>query len=278
MRLTIYAHYGNSAQVAGQVVFYLEQLRGLGFQICFVSNSEISPESENSLKDVCERIIVRENTGLDFAMWQRGMAEYDLRQFDELLLTNSSIIGPLRPLALLWQNPVVAECDFWGLTDNDELGWHLQSYFLVFRKRVLHSARFAEFWRSVLPFKHKPQVIYSYELGLTVWLQEGGFVGKAIFAQKDILATYQNARSFWRMCRDYYRCRVYQVSERNVTLVFPDLLLQRGMPFVKTVLLRYVHPRCTPAGALALLQKSGLSSKILDELRREFPDADCPKH
>ena len=74
------------------------------------------------------------------SMWQAGLAEYDLSKVEELLLTNSSIVGPLQPLAPLWQNSSVKQCDFWGLTDNDEFGCHLQTYFMVFRRQVIQAA------------------------------------------------------------------------------------------------------------------------------------------
>lgn len=271
MRLAIYAHYGRSPQVAGHVLFYLQHLAQLGLQVCFVSNSEISPASETVLKKICERVIVRENTGVDFAMWQRGMADYDLLQLDELLLTNSSIIGPLQPLAPLWQNPAVADCDFWGLTDNNEFNRHLQSYFLVFRKRVLHSQRFADFWRSVLPYKNKWQMIYGYELGLTNWLEEGGFRGKSIFAWETILSSYRNGRSFWKKGYDYYLFRTRRGLVRNVSVFLPDMLLQQGMPFLKAALLNDSPSRIQPPAAFSLLEKSGLPAEILEELRRDFP-------
>jgi rhamnosyltransferase len=271
MRLAIYAHYGTSPQVAGHVLFHLQKLAELGCQIGFVSNSAISPASETAMKQFCERIIVRENTGLDFAMWQRGLAEYDLSAFDELLLTNSSIIGPLQPLAPLWQNPAVADCDFWGLTDNDELGSHLQSYFLVFRQRVLHSSRFRDFWRTVLPYKNKQQVIYSYELGLSQWLEEGGFTWKAIFSQEAIRSAYRQSRSLWRKIHEYRLYLEHRALGRNTTVFFPDLLLARGMPFLKAALLCESPSRIDPPTAFGFLERSGLPDEILAELRRDFP-------
>ena len=275
-RLAIYAHYGSSSQVAGQVLFCLRHIAELGFQICLVSNSEISPASELALKKFCGQVIVRENTGLDFSMWQRGLAENDLAEFEELLLLNSSIIGPLQPLAPLWQNPAVAGCDFWGLTDSDELNRHLQSYFLVFRQRVLHSARFRDFWRTVLPYKNKTQVVLSYELGLSTWLVEGGFTGRAVYPQPAIIAAHRAGRGFWKKGRDKYvflqhLYRNRRWPGRNTTLIYPDLLLQRGMPFLKTGLLRESSLRMNPPLAFALLEQSGLPAEILAELRREFP-------
>jgi lipopolysaccharide biosynthesis protein len=248
-------------------------LAEFGFRVCFVSNSPLSPASETALKPFCERVMIRENTGLDFCMWQAGLAHYDLAQLDELLLTNSSIIGPLQPLSAVWQRPELADCEFWGLTDNDEFKPHLSSYFLVFRQTILRSARFREFWPTVLPYRDKAQVIFSYELGLTQWLSEAGFRWRAAFPQKEVDAAYRAGRSPWQKWREqwrfvshFHRNRVWPA--RTTPYFYPDLLMQRGMPFVKTALLRQSSLRFTPAMAFALLEQYGLPADLLAELRR----------
>lgn len=275
-RLAIYAHYDPSPVVAGHVLFCLRRLAQLGLEICFVSNSEISPASASALKEICGRVIVRENTGLDFCMWQRGLAETDLLQYEELLLTNSSIVGPLHPLAPLWQTPALAGCDFWGLTDNDEFKPHLASYFLVFRQRVLHSARFRDFWRAVLPYQKKWQLIFSYELGLTDWLAEGGYQWRAVFPQAEIIREFRARRGLWGNVRDRWTAlrhlyHTRQLPQRSITVIHPDLLLQRGMPFLKVSLLHQKSMRVTPPAAFSLLEKYALPPEIVQELRRKYP-------
>ena len=267
-RLALYAHYGPKPQVAKYVFHYLQQLRLLDFQITFISNSVISRESEDELRKYSAHIITRENTGYDFAMWQRGLAESDLAQFDELLLTNSSIIGPLHPLVDLWKNPAVADGDFWGLTDNDEMEVHLQSYFLVFQPRVFHSARFAEFWRSVLPYQDKFQIIRSYEIGLTKWLAEGGFKWQAAFPRDHIRNLSRGKRNLFtavqrRICGD-------APWQNNTTVAQPDILYQAGMPFLKLALLKESGLDFTPRMAFDLLQKANLAAPVLEDLRVNF--------
>ncbi len=269
-RLAIYAHYDSSPSVAGHVFFYLRKIAELGFQISFVSNSEISTASETSLKKICERVIVRENSGLDFAMWQRGLAEYDRLQFDELLLTNSSIIGPVQPLAPLWQNPAVADCDFWGLTDNNELNHHLQSYFLVFRKPALHSPRFADFWQAVLPYKNKPQVIRSYEAGLTLWFEEAGFKWKAIYSQYEIWRLFLRSRGSLRKAADF-GLRYDLKNPLNTTLYAPDILLQSGMPFLKAALLKNCFSAANQRRAFAWLKKANLPAELEEVFASRSP-------
>jgi rhamnosyltransferase len=264
-RLAVYAHFGESAKVARYVSYFLKEVRSLGFEICFVSNSPISIESQSEISTLSQKIIQRENTGYDFSMWQAGLSEYDLSKVEELLLTNSSIVGPLQPLAQLWQNSSLKECDFWGLTDNDELGLHLQSYFMVFRRQVILSACFMDFWRSVLPLKDKQQVIQNYEIGLTSRLEENGFKWKAVFAQERMWSLFLSRRSFVKKIGDCYYNR--GLPGRNTTTLLPDLLLESGMPFLKAALLREAPCQVSPKIAFELLEASNLPVEILEELR-----------
>jgi lipopolysaccharide biosynthesis protein len=265
MKLALYAHYSASDNAERYVLFYLQKLRELGFQIYFISNSPLSTSSEEQLNKTCDRVIQRENTGLDFAMWRHGLEECKLNEFDELLLTNSSIIGPLQPLAPLWERPEIAGCDFWGLTDNDEIAPHLQSYFLVFRRSALNHPRFMDFWRSVLPYRDKQQVIRCYEIGLTRWLEECGLKGKAIFTQGDIHSLFRGKRCKIKKITD----RLYKrdLPGRNTMTLFPDLLIQGGMPFLKAALLRKAPMQVDPQVAFQLLESSALPREILEELR-----------
>lgn len=267
-QVAVFAHYDDTPLVAKHVLYHLQALRQFGFRICFVSHSAIAPPSQAQLETVCERIIVQENAGFDFYMWRRGLLEYDVANLEELLLVNSSIIGPLRPLADLWRNPEIAECDFWGLTDNAELGMHLQSYFLVFRRAVLQSARFLDFWKCVLPYRDKEQVIRSYEVGLTRWLEEAGFNWKAVFTQDRMFSLYWSQRGVLKKARDRYYNR--SVAGRNSTLFFPDCLLQSGMPYLKLALLRDASPRLGRAKIWGLLKASNLPVDIWQELELKY--------
>jgi lipopolysaccharide biosynthesis protein len=263
-RVAIYAHFGESSKMALYVFYFLKAIRSLGFEICFVSNSPVSPASRATVSALCEKFIQRENIGFDFAMWQAGLAEYDLSTVAELLLTNSSIIGPLQPLAPLWKNPAVKDCDFWGLTDNDEHGLHLQSYFLVFRRPVIQSASFQEFWRSVQPYEDKNEVIQKYEIGLTHRLEKAGFKWQAIFTQQRLWSLFLRRRSLRKKIGDWYYAR--PLPGRNTTTLLPDLLVKCGTPFVKAALLQERPLQVSPKVAIELLEASSLPAEVLEDL------------
>lgn len=269
MRLALYAHYNPSQQLPRHVFHYLSELRKLGFTVCFISNSALDEASVTELEEFCERIIQRENSGFDFAMWQTAMECYDLSSYSELLLTNSSIVGPIKPLAPLWQSPLLNGCDFWGLTDNDELAPHLQSYFLVFTSKVIGSKCFAQFWRSILHFRDKDQVIRSYEVGLTRWLEQNGFRWSAVYPQSQIIQQFRadmNNRGFVKKLADRLKKvagKRMKSPGRSTTLFYPDYLIRRGMPFLKYSLLHKGNVRIAPATAYKLLESSEISRELL---------------
>jgi lipopolysaccharide biosynthesis protein len=164
---------------------------------------------------------LKENVGLDFGMWRHALERVDLGAWDELVLANSSVFGPLTPLARAFERMAPSDCDFWGMTNNHELAPHIQSYFLVFRRAALASTAFGRFWQGVLPYESKWQITLSYEVGLTTYLVENG-LRPALVAPVEELPV-----PFWR--RDVVG---------NPTCRFPVLLLEEGVPFVKVELLR----------------------------------------
>jgi lipopolysaccharide biosynthesis protein len=224
-RLAVFAHYDAQGEIKPYVHFYLRALRPHCERIVFVSTATLSPATLGTLDGLCDETALRQNSGFDFGMWQHAIVGTDLGPFDELLLANSSVFGPLWPLDRVFDRMAGEECDFWGITDNYEFHWHLQSYFLCFRRRVLESEAFSRFWSSVLPYRDKLQAIMSYELGLSQLLVEAGMRPKAL-VPCDSLFPEGPARHLHRHKR------------RNPTCYHPMRVLNAGSPFVKVELLR----------------------------------------
>jgi lipopolysaccharide biosynthesis protein len=230
-RLAIFAHFDAGNRIRPYVLEHLRGLRTLGGQIHFVSNSPLEPLEVARLEGLADHVLIRENRGLDFGMWQAALACHDLDRIGELVLTNSSVVGPLRPLLPVFEAMEAHPCDFWSMTESFEHGWHLQSWFTVFRRTALANPAFPAFWKSVLPFRSRQHVIFSYELGLSTYLREHGLEGAAAFPLGD-----RTARPFGNLLpRGRLSSRIR--TSRNPTLHYPDLLLEAGMPYVKVSLL-----------------------------------------
>lgn len=174
-RLCVFAHFDKDNIVDEYVLFYLRDIRKVADRIVFVSTSSLASETISTLKNICDAVIIRKNEGYDFASWQTALKSEKLKDFDELILCNDSVYGPLFPLEQVFSEMKGKNCDFWGLTSNYDIAYHVQSYFLVFRKTILVSGVFQKFWDSMEIQRSKAKVIKLCEIGLSQTLLKAGF-------------------------------------------------------------------------------------------------------
>jgi len=172
-RLVLVATFQHGPRTPGYVVAYLRALRDIGAAVVVIDTTEGRLAVDD---DLAQLTLYRENTGWDFASWLAGLHEVRpvLDDARELVLTNDSVFGPLYPLHETFEHPRVRDADFWGLTDGWEIGYHLQSYFLVLRRSAFTHL---DFWRYLADYPFpvaKRNVIRDGELGLTRCLVGAG--------------------------------------------------------------------------------------------------------
>jgi len=262
-RVFLFAHFDAQCEVRPHVEAHLRALKELGGSIRFVSNSALPEVELSKVRAYADGILLRENRGMDFSMWKAAIDALDLSGVDELVLTNSSVAGPNRPLEPIFQRMEADPCDFWGMTESWEISHHIQSYFIVFRRPVLQSVAFKHFWGSVLPYQSKICIVYSYELGLSVFLKENGYVGAVAFP----LDVNDNGFIHNVVCRGNLVSRIH--FSRNPTLYYPDLLVRAGMPYLK-LLLFHTNPYGIRLGPLRdLARRQGYDLGFLDSTSRK---------
>lgn len=252
MKLAIYAHFNISERVIPSAWPYLECLQNLDYEIILVSNSPICKQDRDRLEFHKIGVILRANTGLDFGMWKAALAEVEIDEVNQLLLTNSSIVGPLHPLGPIFEMAKTWQCGFWGMTESTFLRRHLQSYFLVFERDVLRSQFFRQFWENVVLLEEKQQIILSYEIGLSSWMSQHGFEGKAYITENQVWSEYRKSRTTIQLLAEVIRGKL--TLPENVTLEFPDFLLSMGMPFLKCSLFDKPSKRISTERANALFK------------------------
>jgi lipopolysaccharide biosynthesis protein len=248
-RLAVYAHFDAQQEVKRYVLHSLRELRPHCERIEFVSTAKLAEAELRKARALCDGVTTKENRGFDFGMWQHALAHAELGEWDEIVLTNSSVFGPVSPLGPAFDS--AGPCDFWSMTDNYDIAWHLQSYFLVFRRSLLASDAFRKFWASILPYRDKAQVIRAYEVGLSVFFREAGFSGRALYPLRQLFPPWPLGR-------------LYRKRDDNATLYHPGLLLRAGMPFVKVEVLRdnRVGARLFPV--VRHLRRAGFPMSLLE--------------
>ncbi|MBC8552896.1 MAG: hypothetical protein H8D23_25000, partial [Candidatus Brocadiales bacterium] len=170
-RLCIFAHYDRDQVIDDYVIILLKNLHDIDCEIIFVSTSEsLRSEHAEKIKGFCSRIIIRKNVGYDFGSWKTGLeACHDTSHYEQIILTNDSVYGPLSDLPAIFSQMEKSNCDIWGLTDSFEKSYHLQSYFLVFQQKAFLSSYFRDFWKKFIFIEktNKQFIINTYEVGLS---------------------------------------------------------------------------------------------------------------
>ncbi|HEY0227086.1 MAG TPA: rhamnan synthesis F family protein, partial [Mycobacterium sp.] len=136
-------------------------------------------------------VVERANKGFDIWGYKHGLDLIgwdELGRYDEVVLMNSTIAGPLYPLSEMFDAMDARDLDFWGLTmhaGEDYDPWdllptgkierHIQSYFTAVRRRMLKSAEFHDYWDSLAPIGSYIEAVALHEAVFTYQFAEAGF-------------------------------------------------------------------------------------------------------
>lgn len=234
-RLCIFAHFNARPTVAPYVLYHLERLRVDCDRLVLASNSPVSGPARQAVEDCVDRILERPNTGFDFAAWRDALAGEDMTGWDEVLLVNSSMIGPLRPLAPVLDEMRGRDCDFWGLAENDEVRRHLMSFFLCFKAPVIRSDAWRGFWTSVRDETNKKTLIHDYEIRLTDYFERNGF--KSVAYMKRPVFEEHERYTWMRRASFIPKWRKIDRNQADVTMFAAPELVRAGMPYFKASLI-----------------------------------------
>lgn len=256
MRALVLAHFDPHGRIDDYVVSALREYRRAADLVVLVSSG--ARDVPSGVRQLVDRFIARDNVGYDFCSWREGIeALGSLAGIDELICANDSVYGPTSPLGPVLADPRVADADAWGMClsvqGNVARGHrpapHLQSWFMAFRRPVLESREFTEFWSRVVPLLSKDDVIDRYEIGLSERLQNAGFRLAAIYDARtaprlgwpeavSMMSLRSPLRSFLMACR-----HMRQPSRQNPAEMRPLSLLREGVPYLKSSVFRVNHDR-----------------------------------
>lgn len=177
------AHFDPDGLVAPHVRRQVLAWSRAGVRLIVVTTAQLQAADRSWLTGYAE-LIERENAGYDFLSYQQGLAAAgDLSGYVEVVICNDSYVGPLRPYAEIFEQMSGRKADFWGIARSDRQRKHVQSYFVVFRRTLLDSPQFAEFWAEVVPLASRRQVIRRYEIGMSTRFRKAGFRQASYFVE-----------------------------------------------------------------------------------------------
>lgn len=194
--IVFFVYYNPRNAISGHTKHTLQFLRKSYDEVVIISNGRLSDKERSVLGARCDKLIVRSNKGYDFAAWRDGLRDLGwdkLEKYHTITLINDTCYFPLFPIEELRESfNKKRNIDFWGgsihrasnrgLPGSDKaVPQHLQSYFMVFKKRVVASKVFQNFWDGVEDLEDVEEVIRRYEVGLTLALTDKGFKYDAIY-------------------------------------------------------------------------------------------------
>lgn len=188
-RLAIFSHFDKNNIVDKYVIYMLEQLHKLKFDIVFVTTSE--QIHQNELKKIEKYIlmyIVKENSGYDFISWKTGLSFVkDYKKYESILHINDSIFFPLVNPKKIFKKMNKNKVDFWGMTDSFKETYHIESFFWVVNKELIQSDVYKDFWNSCTILENKNQIIKNYEMGFANLFINHGYKCSTYIPIKQVL-------------------------------------------------------------------------------------------
>lgn len=244
-----FAHFDCDNLIDDYVLHYLKGLKEISPEIVFSSDCNLAETEIQKLSGLTIHNIYQQHGEYDFGSHKRSLQFLKdvLKNCDYLILANDSCYGPLKPLPEIFEKMAQKNLDFWGMTTNKEsYAAHIQSYFLVFSKKVFLSEEFTNFYASIAQQKIKTDVVEKYEVGLTQLLTKSGFKGGAF---------------------------IEEVFETTPVMLWDVTcgLLKRGFPFIKVMATKTnPNPEVLKEKFFGLLPKKILFSETRSLIK--FPD------
>lgn len=190
-RLGIYFFYDKDGIVDEFVIYFINDLLKSLERLIIVCNGKLTPDGRDKFSTYTSEIIVRENKGLDVWAYKTGL-EYvgwdECKKYDEIVLCNSTSMGPVYPFSEMFLEMQARDVDFWGITKTHRvdgydfeynpygyLPEHIQSYFIVYRNSFLQSNELQSYWTAMPEITSYNQSIGMYESVFTKLFADKGF-------------------------------------------------------------------------------------------------------
>ena len=220
-RIAIFASFSSDCRISEYVIYYIKELKKVCDAIIFVADNPVLPNEIDKIKDLVIYASFDRHKEYDFGSYKRGYAWAKknklLTNCDELILCNDSCYGPIYPLVDIFDIMKEKKCDFWGMVQNSDINYHLQSYFIVFRKKILKENNLYKFLSKVKKEKKFWNIVFKYEMKLTHYLQKKGYVADAFIPL--------NTPEIETAC--------FRSGNRNKTLHPLTMIKNYNFPFIK---------------------------------------------
>ena len=203
-RILIYNIFEGKDALQEYKIIFLEALAKIVDEAHIVVNGKLSQSDVERLEKI-GKVTLRENKGYDVAAFRAGilnLGQKRLKEYDQLLLVNDTNIGPFKDLETVFSTIDSKSLDFWGVslgeiqpdfTGLNPFGYipeHIQTYFLVIERSLLHQKAFYRYWEKLGDTDSRQKAIGKHETFFTKHFANLGFRYDALIRDTTDSAMY----------------------------------------------------------------------------------------
>lgn len=200
-RLAVFNFDDRDGVVDQYVLTLLDKVTDFCSDLIIVCNGLLTPDGRRKFESYTPSIFVRdpfnyEALGYKFAIEELGIEK--LNEYDEILLTNDRVFGPLYPLSEMFASMNSRDVDFWGTTmyngadfdpnssaSSSHFPVFLHPYWLAIRKRMFSSPEFWNYWKKLPPIHSYTELTPQFSATFTKYFEDKGFSWQAYIDTRD---------------------------------------------------------------------------------------------
>lgn len=199
-RICIFSFYNKNGYLDDYVLYLLNDLSKCASRLIITVNGFVDDRGEKLFHNFTDEIVIRENLGYDAGAYKHilaGLIEKDvLKEYEEVIFCNDTFFGPVKSFVEIFSEMESRKCDFWGLSGYfDSVFTHIQSYFLVFRKKIIKRGLLTKYFGTYVNEKTSilKEIYGQFELGLFDFLVRKNGMSYGCYIQKSHNDVYRSS-------------------------------------------------------------------------------------
>lgn len=194
-RYAIYFFYDKDGIVDKYVIYFLENLKPYIQYLLFISGVRLGEKEKKKLTNIAEKICEYEQEAINANVYKEALKKglsgdaHFLKQYDEILLLNDTVWGPVSSFQQLFETTQTYDVDFWGITQcygDNHTPPYIDSGFIAVRKNMFLSESFILYWNK-FPQLHTSDESFSlFESSFTSWFKAKGYHYKVFVDAEDL--------------------------------------------------------------------------------------------
>ena len=214
-RCSLYS-YSTNGNLDRYAIVAIKELKKISYRVLVVVNGKVTSRIRQFITETLGvELLERENQSHYFYSYEDGinyLGFENIKQYDELVLLNSSVYGPIKSLSRCFEKMEDRDdVDFWGMTKNTfDSHEYIQSYFYVFKRKVLVDESFKDLWKNLHVTKkcvyaqQGSDEILLEETRLTKYLCDRGFNFDSLLERNYNLYSCETLDGAYHSLKDTY--------------------------------------------------------------------------